>query len=120
MNTEYMALDVNATSHDAIETLRKFEGGVETVSTIYLVDAQGTLAGAVPLAKLVLASTKDHSHRLYMADGIYAEITLHYKSRQWQPRDWTYPDYRRVDYQAFFTQAREYLHGREREADRLK
>lgn len=55
MNTEYMALDVKATAHDAIEALRKFEGGVETLSTIYLVDSHGTLAGAVPLAKLVLA-----------------------------------------------------------------
>jgi sporulation protein YlmC with PRC-barrel domain/CBS domain-containing protein len=56
MNTEYMALDVTATAHDAVEALRRFEGGIETVSTIYLVDSHGTLAGAVPLAKLVLAS----------------------------------------------------------------
>jgi sporulation protein YlmC with PRC-barrel domain len=56
MNTEYMALAVGATAHDAVEALRKFEGGVETLSTIYLVDSHGTLAGAVPLAKLVLAS----------------------------------------------------------------
>jgi len=56
MNTEYMAVGVSATAHDAIEALRRFEGGVETVSTIYLVDSHGTLAGAVPLAKLVLAS----------------------------------------------------------------
>jgi sporulation protein YlmC with PRC-barrel domain/CBS domain-containing protein len=56
MNTEYMAVGVSATAHDAVEALRRFEGGVETVSTIYLVDSHGTLAGAVPLAKLVLAS----------------------------------------------------------------
>src|SRR6202142_355159 len=56
MNTEYMAVGVGATAHDAVETLRRFEGGIETVSTIYLVDSHGTLAGAVPLAKLVLAS----------------------------------------------------------------
>jgi hypothetical protein len=74
--------------------------------------------GYVTTAKLVLASTKDHSHRLYMADGIYAEMTLHYKSRRWQPSEWTYPDYRRDDYQAFFIQAREYLHRREREMKR--
>src|SRR5579872_1376245 len=55
MNTEYMALPVSATAHDAIEALRKFEGGVETLSTVYLVDSHGTLTGAVPLAKLVLA-----------------------------------------------------------------
>ncbi len=45
MNTEYLAVNVSATVHDAIEALRHFEGGVETVSTIYLVDSQGTLAG---------------------------------------------------------------------------
>src|SRR5947207_10112470 len=56
MNTEYLAVNVGATVHDAVEALRHFEGGVETVSTIYLVDSQGTLAGAVPLAKLVLAT----------------------------------------------------------------
>lgn len=55
MNTEYLAVNENATVHDAIETLRRFQGGVETVSTIYLVDAEGQLTGAVPLAKLVLA-----------------------------------------------------------------
>jgi Mg/Co/Ni transporter MgtE len=56
MNTMYLAVNVNATVHDAVEALRNFEGGVETVSTIYLIDSQGTLAGAVPLAKIVLAT----------------------------------------------------------------
>src|SRR3989441_9498156 len=56
MNTEYLAVNQNATVHEAIETLRRFQGGVETVSTIYLVDDDGKLSGAVPLAKLVLAS----------------------------------------------------------------
>jgi CBS domain-containing protein/sporulation protein YlmC with PRC-barrel domain len=56
MNTEFLAVGVQATVHDAIEALRQFEGGVETVSTVYLVDSNGTLAGAVPLAHLVLAT----------------------------------------------------------------
>src|SRR5581483_11571639 len=55
MNTEYLAVPVQSTAHDAVEALRNFEGGVETVSTIYLVDSHGTLAGAVPLSKIVLA-----------------------------------------------------------------
>jgi magnesium transporter len=55
MNTEYLALDSNATVHDAIEALRNFEGGVESISTVYLVDSEGKLAGAISLAKLVLA-----------------------------------------------------------------
>ena len=59
MNTEYLALGPGATVNDAIEALRSFEGGVETVSTIYLVDPKGHLAGAVPLAKIVLAKATD-------------------------------------------------------------
>jgi Mg/Co/Ni transporter MgtE len=55
MTTEFLALLVSATVENAIGVLREFEGGVETVGTIYLVDSKGTLAGAVPLAKLVLA-----------------------------------------------------------------
>jgi magnesium transporter len=55
MTTEFLALPVKATVENAIGVLREFEGGVETVGTIYLVDSKGTLAGAVPLAKLVLA-----------------------------------------------------------------
>jgi sporulation protein YlmC with PRC-barrel domain/CBS domain-containing protein len=55
MTTEFLALPVTATVENAIGVLREFEGGVETVGTIYLVDTRGTLAGAVPLAKLVLA-----------------------------------------------------------------
>jgi magnesium transporter len=57
MTTEFLALPVTATVENAIGVLRAFEGGVETVGTIYLVDSKGTLAGAVPLAKLVLAQS---------------------------------------------------------------
>jgi magnesium transporter len=56
MTTEFLALPVTATVENAIGVLREFEGGVESLSTIYLVDSHGTLAGAVPLAKLVIAS----------------------------------------------------------------
>ena len=71
--------------------------------------------GYVTSAKLVLASTKDHAHRIYIGQGIYAELTLQYRKRTWQTLDWTYPDYRRRDYGEFFTLCREYLRGRAKE-----
>jgi len=71
--------------------------------------------GYITPAKVVLASTKDHAHRLYLARGIYAEVTLYYKDRRWQARDWTFPDYRRADYQQFFFECRDYLRGRMKE-----
>jgi flagellar motility protein MotE (MotC chaperone)/sporulation protein YlmC with PRC-barrel domain len=57
MTTEFLALPMAATVQNAIDSLREFEGGVEAVSTIYLVDSRGTLVAAVPLARLVLAPT---------------------------------------------------------------
>src|SRR6266705_3373765 len=55
MTTEYLARRPDNTAADAVEALRSFGGGVETVSTIYIVDSLGTLIGAVPLARLVLS-----------------------------------------------------------------
>ena len=55
MTTDYIALSPEHTVGDAIDRLRSFEGAVETVSTIYLVDAQEKLVGSVPLVSLVLA-----------------------------------------------------------------
>jgi hypothetical protein len=63
--------------------------------------------GYITAAKLVLASTKDHAHRIYLRDGIYAEVTLAFRQRQWHPLDWTYPDYRRDDYHQFFNRCRQ-------------
>ena len=65
--------------------------------------------GYISESKLVLASTKDHAHRIYLNDGIYAEITLHYHQKAWQPLPWTYPDYRRADFHHFFRKCRDHL-----------
>jgi len=59
MTTEFLALPMSATVQNAIDSLREFEGGVEVVSTIYLVDSNGTLVAAVPLPRLVLAKIND-------------------------------------------------------------
>jgi hypothetical protein len=65
--------------------------------------------GYLTLGKLVLASTKDYAHRIYLGQGIFAEITLRYRHHRWEHHEFTFPDYRRTDYQAFFSQCREYL-----------
>ena len=72
--------------------------------------------GYLTQGKLVLASTKDFVHRIYLDRGIYAEITLYYQHHQWRHHPWTFPDYRRDDYQAFFSECRDHLHRQVREA----
>ncbi|HKT23676.1 MAG TPA: CBS domain-containing protein, partial [Terriglobales bacterium] len=55
MTTEYLSAAPDTTAEQAIELLRNFEGGVESVATIYLVDGDGKLCGSVPLQRIVLA-----------------------------------------------------------------
>jgi hypothetical protein len=62
--------------------------------------------GYVDLAKVVLASTKDYAHRLYIGAGIFAEVTLRYQQKSFQPWEWTYPDYRLPVTLAFFNALR--------------
>ncbi len=62
--------------------------------------------GYVSAAKLVLASTKDHAHRIYLQDGIYAEITLKFYRKTFQAWEWTYPDYRTSTYIDIFNHIR--------------
>lgn len=49
--------------------------------------------GYVSHSKLVLATTKNHAHRIYLGRGIYAEVTLHFRDGTFRGWPWTYPDY---------------------------
>jgi hypothetical protein len=73
--------------------------------------------GYVDLGKLVLATTKDRSHRVYLDAGIYAESTLHFVQGQWQTWPWTYPDYQQPEFLAYFLKVRERLKTQRRDAD---
>lgn len=50
--------------------------------------------GLLDESKLILASTKNYAHRIYVGQGIYAEVTLIYRHGSFQDLPWTYADYR--------------------------
>jgi hypothetical protein len=61
--------------------------------------------------KLVLATTKDFYHRLYLSEGIYGEVTLHFRKGEFRHFSWTYPDYKEPGFLEFLTKARAgYMH----------
>lgn len=64
--------------------------------------------------KLVLASTKDFFHRIYLDKGIYAEVTLHYRKGKYRFFSWTFPDYKEKEVQKFLEKARAQLVGESR------
>jgi CBS domain-containing protein/sporulation protein YlmC with PRC-barrel domain len=55
MTTEYVVVHESASVEGAIAALRNFEGTIESVHVIYLMDNQATLAGAVPVGRILLS-----------------------------------------------------------------
>lgn len=67
--------------------------------------------GYLTLSKVVLLTTKDYIHRLYLAKGIYGEVTLYYKDMTFNAWPWTYPDYKTKPYIDIFNQMRHCITG---------
>ncbi len=65
--------------------------------------------GYITLANIVLATTKDFSHRIYLRKGIYAEVTLIFRKGRFESLPWTYPDYKTEISDTFFSSARRIL-----------
>ncbi len=65
--------------------------------------------GYLTLAKIILASTKDYSHRIYLKDGIYAEVSVIYKKNRFLPHINTYKDFQDERYTEIFLSARKLL-----------
>ena len=91
---------------DALVDLKLFTNGVEQTLAVNGKRTVNMDPGYLTPARLVLASTKDFGHRLYLGKGIYGEVTLMYQKKRFQPLPWTYPDYRSEAYQQFFRELR--------------
>lgn len=73
--------------------------------------------GYVEPSKLVLASTKNFAHRVYIGKGIWAEVTLTYNKGVWQIYPYTFPDFKSGRYNEFLSQVREKLVGQLRQGN---
>ncbi len=65
--------------------------------------------GIIEPSKLILASTKNFSHRIYIGKKIYAETTLIFDKGSWNSLPYTFPDYKQDCYHKFFNKVREKL-----------
>lgn len=62
--------------------------------------------GYLEESKVILASTKNFYHRIFIGEGIYAEVTMHWQDGRWSAFPWTFPDFRTGRYDEFFTSLR--------------
>ena len=62
--------------------------------------------GFVSLANVIIATTKNHYHRIPLQEGIYAHLEYVVKHTRFYPLEWTYPDFRGPSYIRFFEELR--------------
>jgi hypothetical protein len=58
---------------------------------------------------VLLATGKNYSHRVYLRDGVFADLTLVYRKGEYRPLPWTYPDFTSPEIRAFLAEVREDL-----------
>ncbi len=78
------------------ERLVAIKRATNEIESRYAPDGRRTVnidPGYIALEHVVLATTKGYSHRIYLGEGIFADLTLMYESGTFRSLPWTYPDY---------------------------
>jgi len=91
---------------DELSAIKVFTNSVEDG---FATDAKRRInidPGYLNPANVILASTKDFSHRIYLSKGIYGEVTLIYKKEDFTKLPWSYPDYTSPSAKEFLLKAR--------------
>lgn len=66
--------------------------------------------GTISLGNLQLATGKNFTHRVYIGQGVYSDLTLVYQEGSYRPLQWTYPDYQEKEVITYFNGMRDLLH----------
>jgi hypothetical protein len=65
--------------------------------------------GFLSLENFLLATTKNYSHRVYLGQNIFADLTYQFQQGEFRPLPWTYPDFLDPEKKDFLLWARSYL-----------
>lgn len=97
----------------SIDSLVAVKLSAEEIQKRFAIEAQGGFRRTVNLDpgyvtgwNLVLATVKNHAHRLYLGQGVYGEVTLLFRRHAFEPLPWTYRDYASQPVIDFFMQVR--------------
>ena len=63
--------------------------------------------GYVAMERLVLATGKNYTHRMYLSRGIYGDLTLVFNKGGFRPLEWTYRDYSDENVVGYLNEVRE-------------
>jgi len=89
---------------DRLPDVKAITNRIETVNAVDGKRVVNLDPGYLSDANVIIATTKNHYHRVPLANGIYAHMEYVLKKKKLEPLEWTYPDFRSPQYMAFFEQ----------------
>ena len=91
-------------SPDRLPDVKLITNRIETVNAVDGKRVVNLDPGYLSDANVIIATTKNHYHRVPLALGMYAHMEYVFKKKKLVPMEWTYPDFRSPQYMAFFEQ----------------
>ena len=95
-----------------LEYIHRYKLESQRLETEWSVDGKRRInmdPGFLTLYQFCLLTTKGFSHRPYLAEGIYCDLTLMADGSGFKSLPWTYPDYKTTETLRFMRQAKKYL-----------
>lgn len=74
--------------------------------------------GVLDYDKFVLASCKYNGQKIYLDQGVWADLTLRYSKGCFEPYPWSFPDFKKGDYEGVFLSVREIYKKQKKAASR--
>ena len=65
--------------------------------------------GLLTPENFILATGKNFSHRIYLGEGVFADLTLIFQKGEYRPLPWTYPDYASLEIRTLLKELRSSL-----------
>ena len=90
----------------ALADIKLYTNAVENEFAVHAKRRMNIDPGYLLYERFVLASGKNFTHRIYVGQGIYADLTLVYQKGGYQTLEWTYPDYKNSALRCFLLQVR--------------
>ena len=108
---------------DRLPEIKHWTNGIETG----FATAEGDVPRPVNIdpgylehSKVILASTKNSYHRMYLGRDIFGEVTMHFRNDGWEFFPWTHPDYQSKECRQFLMDLRRKYRAQLRSMCRIK
>lgn len=79
---------------NALIKIKKFSDLLENEFLVNLKRTINIDPGFFSKENIILATNKGFTHRVYLDDGVYADLTLYYKGHSYKFLDWTFSEYK--------------------------